>query len=194
MKSEYEKEIIEYLKIQKKEVINSSKPFNYGLAILKTILAFLVVIAHQFKPNSTKNKLIVNIFSKNRNFHVPSFFIMSFYFTCNNLLSLNPKKILNRFIRLFIPYFGWPIIILQINRKYNQIFKAKFPESIEALKYQLLWGDGYVGQFWFQWDLIVTTFLFVIIIFTFRKNCLFILILVLILFYYFQYTGNYLQK
>ena len=49
---------------------------------------------------------------------------------------------------------------MQINRKYNQIFKAKFPESIEALKYQLLWGDGYVGQFWFQWDLIIITFAF----------------------------------
>ena len=170
-----------------------SKIYDYGLGILKTYLAFLIVASHQFSQKTTKNEIILMLYD-NRNIHVPSFFIMSFYFTCHNLLSLNPKKILNRFIRLFIPYFGWPIIIMQINRKYNQIFKAKFPESIEALKYQLLWGDGYVGQFWFQWDLIVTTFLFVIIIFTFRKNCLFILILVLILFYYFQYTGNYLQE
>ena len=170
-----------------------SKIYDYGLGILKTYLAFLIVASHQFSRKTTKNEIILMLYD-NRNIHVPSFFIMSFYFTCHNLLSLNPKKILNRFIRLFIPYFGWPIIILQINRKYNQIFKAKFPESIEALKYQLLWGDGYVGQFWFQWDLIVTTFLFVIIIFTFRKNCLFILILVLILFYYCQYTGNYFQK
>ena len=124
MKSEYEKEIIEYLKIPTKEIINISKPFNYGLAILKTILAFLVVIVHQFKPNSTKNKLILNI-SKNRCFYVPCFFIMSFYFMCNTLLSLNPKKIFIRIIRLLIPYIGWPLITFVINQIFNKLFQTK---------------------------------------------------------------------
>ena len=119
---------------------------------------------------------------------------MSFYFTCHNLLSQNPKKILSRFVRLLIPYIGWPIIIKQTNRIYNQKYKTKFPDSNEILKSQLFWGQEYLSQFWFQWDLIVTTLLFVLIIFIFRKNCLFILILILILFYYFQYSGNYFQK
>lgn len=171
----------------------NKKIHDYGLGILKTFLAVLVIAAHQFSRNTTKNEIILKIYD-NRNIHVPSFFIMSFYFTCNNLLSQNPKKILSRFVRLLIPYIGWPIIIKQTNRIYNQKYKTKFPDSIEILKSQLFWGQEYLSQFWFQWDLIVTTLLFVLIIFIFRKNCLFILILILILFYYFQYSGNYFQK
>ena len=127
---------------------------------------------------------------------------MSFYFNCNNLLSLNTNKILNRFLKLLIPYVGWPIIILQINKIYvktynkklNEKFREKFPYSFEALKSQILWGAEYIGQFWFQWDLIATILIFVLIIFIFRQNYLFIFQLLLILFYYFQYTGNYLKN
>ena len=127
---------------------------------------------------------------------------MSFYFTCNNLLSLNTQKIFNRFLKLLIPYIGWPIIILGINKiyiqkcdkKFDRRLYKKFPYSIKALKSQLFWGAEYIAQFWFKLDLIVTSLFFVLIIFVFRKNCLFILQLVLILFYYFQYTGNYFQK
>ena len=171
----------------------NKKIHDYGLGILKTFLAVLVIAAHQFSRNTTKNEIILKIYD-NRNIHVPSFFIMSFYFTCHNLLSQNPKKILSRFVRLLIPYIGWPIIIKQTNRIYNQKYKTKFPDSIEILKSQLFWGHEYLSQFWFQWDLIITTLLFVLIIFIFRKNCLFILILILILFYYCQYSGNYFQK
>ena len=171
----------------------NKKIHDYGLGILKTFLAVLVIAAHQFSRNTTKNEIILKIYD-NRNIHVPSFFIMSFYFTCHNLLSQNPKKILSRFVRLLIPYIGWPIIIKQTNRIYNQKYKTKFPDSIEILKSQLFWGQEYLDQFWFQWDLIVTTLLFVLIILIFRKNCLFILILILLLFYYCQYSGNYFQK
>ena len=171
----------------------NKKIHDYGLGLLKTFLAVLVIAAHQFSRNTTKNEIILKIYD-NRNIHVPSFFIMSFYFTCHNLLSQNPKKILSRFVRLLIPYIGWPIIIKQTNRIYNQKYKTKFPDSIEILKSQLFWGHEYLSQFWFQWDLIVTTLLFLLIILIFRKNCLFILILILILFYYCQYSGNYFQK
>ena len=180
-------------KKKKIEVIKSIKVYNYGLAILKSYLAFLVVVSHQFNKKTTKNKIILKLVYK-LNYHVPCFFIMSFYFMCNNLLSLNPRKILNRFKRLLIPYIGWPFIILGINRILNKKLKKNFPDTFEILKSQLIWGYEYVGQFWYQWDLIVTTIIFIIIIFIFRKHCLFILQLVLILFYYFQYTGNYFKK
>ena len=193
MKSEYEKEIIEYLKIPTKEIINISKPFNYGLAILKTILAFLVVIVHQFKPNSTKNKLILNI-SKNRYFYVPCFFIMSFYFMCNTLLSLNPKKIFIRIIRLLIPYIGWPLITFVINQIFNKLFQTKLCVNYNNLKQQLLVGSGLMGQFWYMWDLISCTVIFTIIIFIFRKNSLFAFHIILFLSYASQYSGYYYNK
>ena len=110
MKSRYKKIKIKTSKPEKHDSITIIKPFNYGFAILKSILAFLVIIAHQFKSNSTQNKLILNI-TRERYFHVPCFFIMSFYFMFNTLYSLNPKKIFIRIIRLLIPYIGWPLII-----------------------------------------------------------------------------------
>jgi hypothetical protein len=193
MKLKYEKVAKEYLKPQKKEVINNFKPFNYGFAILKSILAFLVVIVHQFKRYSTKNKLIL-IITKNRLFYVPCFFIMSFYFMCNTLLSLNPKRIYIRIIRLLIPYIGWPLITFVINQIFNKLFKTKLCENYDILKLQLLVGSGLMDQFWFMWDLISCTIIFVIILFIFRKHYLFAFHIILFLCYVSQYSGYYYNK
>ena len=193
MKSKYERVEIEYLKFHKKEAIFNFKSFNYGLALLKSILAFLVVIEHQFKPYSTKNKLILNV-SKNRFFHVPCFFIMSFYFMCNTLFSLDPKKIFIRIIRLLIPYIGWPLITFEINQIFNKLFKTKLCDNYDMLKLQLLVGSGLMGQFWYMWDLISCTIIFVIIIFIFRKHSLFAFHIILFLCYVSQYSGYYYNK
>ena len=106
--------VIKYIKLENrinngKENINK-KNINYGLALLKSFLSFLVIIIHNFKKNSTNNKIILKI-AYNRIPTVPSFFIMSFYFMCNNLLSLNIKLLLKRLERLLIPYIIWPIFI-----------------------------------------------------------------------------------
>ena len=177
--------------IQKRKIIHkqkklktktkANKQFNYGLALLKSILAFLVVIRHNFDPRSTKNKIILKITSRNILFHVPSFFIMSFYFMYKNLLSLNPKIILNRFMRLLIPYIGWPIIIFNINRFLNKYFNKKLKDSYLLLKYQFLYGGAqFLLTFWYSWNLIAITLLFILIIFIFRKHALFILQIILI--------------
>ena len=185
--------------IQKRKIIHkqkklkiktkANKQFNYGLALLKSILAFLVVIRHNFDPRSTKNKIILKITSRNILFHVPSFFIMSFYFMYKNLLSLNPKIILNRFMRLLIPYIGWPIIIFNINRFLNKYFNKKLKDSYLLLKYQFLYGGAqFLLTFWYSWNLIAITLLFILIIFIFRKHALFILQIILICSYVVQYT------
>ena len=176
-----------------KKTAKNIKVYNYGLSILKSYLAFVVIVSHQFSRRTTKNKIILTI-DDNRKIHVPSFFIMSFYFTYHTLLSLNIKKLFSRLLRLLIPYIIWPVILLQINREYNHKFHKNLKESIEDLKFQLYWGSGFLGQFWFQWDVIVTSLLFVLIIFIFKKHYLFILQLILILFYHFQYTGNYFKN
>ena len=63
-------------KNSKKEKSKSLKTFNYGFAILKSILAFLVVAVHNFESKSTNNKIVLFI-TKHRMFQVPSFFILS---------------------------------------------------------------------------------------------------------------------
>ena len=184
-----------YIKLGKiKETINqktkakTTKSFNYGFAILRPLLAFLVVAAHNFNSKSTKNKYILNI-TKNRLFHVPCFFIMSFYLTHKSLLSLNLKAIIYRLLRLLIPYIGWPMIVMKLNHIYNKKHHTNYPDTYRQLKLQFLWGKPIIGQLWFQWHLIVFSIFFIIIIFIFRKHTLFILHLLLISVFVVQYKG-----
>ena len=140
MKSRYKKIKIKTSKPKKHDSITIIKPFNYGFAILKSILAFLVVVTHQFKSNSTRNKLILNI-TRQRYFHVPCFFTMSFYFMFNTLYSLNPKKIFIRIIRLLIPYIGWPLILFELNKQYNKFSPYKLNVDYERLKILFIMGN-----------------------------------------------------
>ena len=191
MKARYKK--IKPIKPIKKEKPKNEKKFNYGLSILKSIMAFLVVVAHNFDRKYSKNKIIINI-TKERLLHVPSFFIMSFYFSCKNFISLNIKLFFIRLIRLLIPYVGWSFIIWIINHYLNIKYNKKFRDTYEDLKLQLMWGNRYIIQFWFLLDLIIMTIFFYFIVFFFRKHYLFILQIILILSYIGQYTGYVYNK
>lgn len=164
------------------------REFNYGFGFLKSYLAFLVVKGHNFNNKSTKNKLILTI-TRHKIPHVPSFFIISFYFTCNNLLSSNIKIFFKRLERLLIPYIIWPIAIWILNHIVNLEKNHSLNYSFKSLKLQLLYGHVYMSQFWFLWDLIIITILFYIISFIFKKNSLFIFHILLILSYLSQYSG-----
>ena len=119
---------------------------------------------------------------------------MSFYFMQSNLLLLKMKIILNRFLRLLIPYIGWAFIIWKINHIINIKFNKRFPDHFNDLKQQLMWGRLYLSHMWFQWNLIAITFVFIIIIFIFRRHYLFIMQIILILSYASQYSGYYLNN
>lgn len=172
---------------------NKVKEINYGLAILKSLLSFSVVISHCFSHNSTNNKIIQNI-ARNRAIHVPSFFIISFNFMCKNLLSKNIKLIFQRMKRLLIPYIVWPIVFWIINNLLHLKNKNIHPFNLKTLKIQLLWGHAYMTQFWFQWDLIVITIIFFLIVLLFNQYFMFILQTILIASYFFQYCNhNYIS-
>ena len=137
-----------YIKLDsQKNLINvtSERPkLNYGLSILKVINSFLVIVAHNFNRSSTKNRYILYI-TKNRLLHVPSFLIMSFYFMCKHLLSLDFKIFFKRLIRLLIPYILWPIFFWKLNRYLNKNYNKKFPATFEVLKQQLLLANRYIS-------------------------------------------------
>lgn len=181
--------LMKYINLTKNEKKTKKKiNFNYGLAILKSLLAFSVISTHYFKQNSTKNKIILFL-TKNRKLHVPSFFIISFYLMSEHLLSLSIKYLLRRIKRLLIPYIIWPIIVWIINHILNILLKSQlFPSSIQVLKLQLLWGCIFMPQFWFQWDLIIITLFFYMINLIFINHALFILQLLLLLSYICQYS------
>lgn len=182
-----------YIKLEKKNDIQSNKPinkkqFNYGLALLKSFLSFLVLLSHNFDIRTTKNKIIIFMFL-HRRFHVPSFFIMSFYFMYNNLLTINSIILFRRLIRILAPYVGWPIIIWIMNNILNIILAKKFPDSFEELKFQLLLGNRFIQPLWFNWMLMLITILFYLIIYVSKNQTIFVFLILLIIFYIFQYSG-----
>ena len=191
MKGKYKK--IKIKENHKKEKLKREKFFNYGLALLKSYMAFLVLVSHCFNMKTTKNELLIK-FTTNRQLHVPSFFIMSFYFTYKTLLSLSLKKFLNRLMRLLIPYIIWPMIVIKINHYYNLNYRKRFHDTYDDLILQLKWARRCLPQFWFQWNLIFHTIFFYVIIFIFRKHSLFIFYILLLYAYYAQYTGYHINS
>ena len=59
-------------KINKYDKVKKAKVKNYGISILKSVMAFLVLSHHCFNPRSTKNIIILYI-NKKRMLHVPTF-------------------------------------------------------------------------------------------------------------------------
>lgn len=171
-------------------IIYDKRNYNIYFGLLRIYLSFLVVTAHCLKFPKSKYKYRLLIKLIRNSFHVPTFFIMSFYL-CNKIFSQkNFVKAKQRFERILIPYFIWPIIIWIIKNFTNLILKKKI--SFYDLKMQLLTGHCFLTVLWFQYDLIIITLLILIIKLLFDKNSIFILINLGILSYYFQYSNiNY---
>ena len=164
------------------------KKYNYGLALLKVILAYSVVCTHHLNFKSIENKILQYLF-KERLSHVPAFFIMSFYFMYKDLLSSNIKAYLKRLERLLIPYILWPIIIFILNNYILYIFTIVQKFSFNDLIYQFIIGRGVLGILWFQWNLIMLTSLFFFIIYFCKNKYLFLIQIFGCFSYTIQYSG-----
>lgn len=165
------------------------KKINYGIAILKTILAFYVIRSHYYDFNLSKSRIIYYILGKKRSIHVPSFFIMSFYFNHRFLISKDSKKNYIRLERLLIPYIFWPVIIYLLNNVFHFFLKLDLQCSFKKLIIQIIIGRGIVDTLWFQFDLIITTFLFLFIIYMFKRRYLYILQFLMIFAYLIEYSN-----
>jgi fucose 4-O-acetylase-like acetyltransferase len=147
--------------------------FDIGLAVLRPILSFLVIMTHCYKLKSKKG-LWKSISKRTKRFffHVPIFFLMSFYFSQRSLSSSKYTKIFERFERLCMPYFLWPIIIYYLNKLLIKFSITNDVLELKDLRFQLTFGTGRMNMFafWYQWDLIFITICFHIIIFMFEKK------------------------
>jgi len=84
--------------------MEAKKPINLGFAALRIYLSFLVVTSHCFKPSIIiSNKIAIRIIYNS--IHVPTFYLMSFYFRYNLFKSKNIRKIKIRLQRLLIYFF-----------------------------------------------------------------------------------------
>ena len=161
---------------------------NIGIEILRIYLSILVVNSHCYKIS---NNLIFIKILKN-NLHVPTFFIISFFFFKNSLVARNLNKFKQRFQRLLIPYITWPIINWSINNIITFFTNINLRKSIEDLKKLFLTGHCFNTVFWFQWNLIFETFIFIIVELIWHEYLIYILMNLVLSSYFLQYSNyNY---
>lgn len=166
--------------------IYEKKQKNYGIALLRVLLSFMVVIDHCY--NKRKKKVFMHILY----YHIPTFFVLSFYFTYHTFATYNISKIKLRFERIVIPYFVWSVICWLLFNIYYYKFKRKCPHKIYDLFSGLLNGHSLNLTFWFQVILVLTSLIMAIFVLFFREKYLLILNFWLAFSYILQYSGlNY---
>ena len=158
--------------------------YNLGIELLRMLLCFWVLINHCC---IIRNKTIKKLFFI-RPFHVPTFVIISFYFFYKTVSNRDVNKIKQRFERLLIPYFIWPIIIFIINNILFYFWKIDKKVRLKLLIIQLLIGRPFLFVFWYIFNVIFISFIFIIISFIFNKNFLLILTIFGLLSYFLQYS------
>ena len=149
--------------------IKKHAKINLGIELLRFILCLWVVVIHCSKK--TKNNF--KLFSKG--FHVPTFFMLSFYFYYPTLSDKNISKIKARFKRLIYPYLFWPIITLILNNiliKFTSLSKFRNAILIKDYFVQIIFGTKYCKIFWFQFNLIFLSICLTIFSFIFSRNIL----------------------
>jgi len=162
----------------------NNKKKNYGISLLRIILSFMVVIDHFY--DNKKAKKYVNILY----YHIPTFFVISFYYTNKTLVSFDRNKIKFRFKRLVFPYFCWTFISFCLNNIYFYLCKRICPHKVYDLLNGLLNGMVFIVSLWFQNILIFTTLLLTIFIWLFKNDYLLIFQIFMILSYIIQYSGE----
>ena len=171
--------------------LKRKKNYNIGIGILRACLSFSVIMNHFYNP--IKYHKYAYFFY----YHIPTFFLLSFFYTFNTLHSFNINKIKNRFERIMIPYFSWCFIYWIFNNIYFYLLKKECRHSLIDFLNNLVNGRIFNGALWFQNILILLTIIFVIIILLLKNSYTYILILLGILAYIFQYTGlnyNFFKK
>ncbi len=170
------------------------KKLNIGVQILRIIFSFHILIFHCLNRKMKKKYF----FLRNVDVDLIDFFIISFYYSYNTFTSKNIIKIKQRFYRLLIPYIIWPLLFLFIHNFTCYVNgKKKFYIKSKYLYYQLLCGNGIHFVFWFQFNLIILSILFLIIIFISKKKHLFFFIIIgfsLYKFFSSQYVKKYLYN
>lgn len=170
----------------KKNIIynkNKIRKLNLGIQLLRMILSFLIVLVHILRKTNSTIKI-----HKYLPYYVPCFFFISFFFSYNIFISNKILLIKKRLIRILIPYWGWSILIWLRNNYLFYRYDIKRGHSFKNIYYQLLIGCGVYGIFWFLFNLLLISIMFIIIILLFNKYYLYILLIITFLFYIFAYS------
>jgi len=168
--------------------MEKQKKYIYiGIQILRMIFAFNIVVFHCIS-NSSKNIILYFICHIGIHYYMPTFFIISFYFSYRTFCSRNISKLKERLLRILIPYIIWPSLFWIKYTVISSFNTKKVTIVYKDLIYQLLIGKPILPVFWFQFCLIIWTIIFIILIFSFKKTYNYILSFILLLLLYLNYS------
>ena len=155
----------------KKEQKFQLNGINFGIEFLRFIFCLWIIIIH---CSTIKNQHKIYL---NKGFHIPTFFLISFYFYYPKLKERTITRVISRFERLLYPYILWPIIIYLINNTLlNLISFGQFSSklSLKDIYLQIITGASYHAIFWFQFNLIFLSLFLTIISFIFKTYLFFV--------------------
>ena len=173
------------------KLIKKNKDIIIGIRILRIVLSFMVVMDHFYNKKKIQNYHYILYY------HIPCFFLISFFFTYKTFSSFNIQKIKLRLERILIPYFCWSIISWIIRIIYFYKMEKNCEHSFRDFISNLINGHIFNVVLWFQNILILVTLIFLIILFTFKFYYLLVFQILFIISYFLQYSSinyNFFQK
>ncbi|MDO4197504.1 MAG: acyltransferase [Erysipelotrichaceae bacterium] len=166
---------------------------NIGIALLKALMAFEVVLAHFCKwPDSMP--IYMQPFRTLVSLAVPVFFVVSFYYSEKIIISRNRMTKFDRLKKLFLPQLIWAIIYFDIFLILDRFCGTGNNATTMDLLYQVFTGHSSKlnSAMWFQFDLIIITALFCLIYSKDKKTGLVLTLIITALSIYLQISGiNY---
>lgn len=130
--------------------------FNYGLAILRSLMCFEVLLNHFWVP---LKKQSFWLFEKLLPVAVPVFMILSFYLMGRHFLNYSIQEVKARLWRIYYPQIGWGGVYFLFYIIYDYIFGEKYVE-LSDLFFQITLGHSINQSMWYQFVLLVITIIF----------------------------------
>lgn len=167
--------------------MTEKRAFNYGIALLKMIMCFEVVLTHTWVgPIAFYHIPLFRLTP----LPVPVFMFLSFYFTAKIFSMVDAEKIRRRGWRLVYPQIGWTVIywLAFVTLPLGIDYDISFTDVL----WQLVTGHSpkLNISMWFQIVLIVLTFIF-FVVFRYLKGIkgLLVMTALAVLSLLIQYTG-----
>lgn len=146
------------------------KTYEYGVALLKIIMSFEVILCHYWTEHGDLQFYLIP-FANAQPLAVPIFMLVSFYLCerfFNEFSKVNLKK---RMWRLIYPFWIWGGVYFLFYKTFQLINKVN-PVSVKDLLWQLILGCSPVlnPPLWFQADLIIITTIYYLILTLFPRK------------------------
>ena len=174
--------------MERKNIPLNVKNRNIGIELLRFLLCLWIVIFHCSIIKQEYKKYF------NRGFHVPTFFMLSFYFYYPMTLKRAINKIKTRFQRLLLPYIIWPILAIIFDcclKLFASIGIYDHYISFKEYVFQILTGSQFYKIFYFHFNLMFVALILTIISFIFKNKIIMIFEFLGVISLYFHFSGLY---